>query len=689
MGCDSLLTERNIKIMKYIISSSESISIKYLAELFNLSERSIRYDIENINYILKDNDLPVINRNSGGVLTLEHKNLVQKYIESLTVFQYSLEVRSKLLLYMVALTGKINIANISRELDLSRSSVKADIEKIKPMLDSYRLELQISHKLGLVLTGDEIDIRTLQLRILLDFLTVSELEHLVVNDTINDFLGSIDTSVIDDFIYAIEKDTSNIITDDAFQLLKFYILIAVIRVQKKLTLKKPIHPNNLMNTDEYRSISQQKHILENYYSIKLNKQEILQIASIYIGSPTFNFPEAYYENWFVTEVLVHKLIKKFSLLYGLDLTKDKALIKELITFMKPTLYVINSDYHLHEVATSDEPILYPTIHSILLKLLNDFTFSKLKKMSKNRVAQLVNYFKASTERNKNNLRLNKNILLVCELGYDNSVLLAQELNQQYDINIIDTIPFHYAKNYDGLEDIDLIITTYNHDFPTIKKPIIKVNAKLTEADLMKLDAYPLPKSLNKIRLSKLINLIQSNSRLNKIIHVSDLLKSTMGNNLIDDLDDYQKGIDKMLNQSNVKVNLDVKDWEEAIKIAGQILMDSGSVTSNYVDSLIDVFSSYGDYMVIKEGIAIPHAKNKDNILKTGFALLILNKPVMTPFNKELRIILAFSSFDDTEHLEALCEFANLITFTDFIESAIDFRTPMELLLYIDSNKHLL
>lgn len=689
MGCDSLLTERNIKILKYIIDSNEAISIKYLAELFNLSERSIRYDIDNINYILQDNQLPVIERSSGGILSLDNKSTVRNYIESLTVFQYSLEIRSKLLLYLIALTGKINITNISRDLDLSRSSVKADIEKIKPMLDSFHLELQTSHKLGLVLVGKEIDIRSLQLRILLDYLTISELEHLVVDDTINEFLKPIETSFIDDYIYAIEKEMNNLITDDAFQLLKFYILVALIRVQNNLTLEGLCHPDNLIQTDEYKSIYKNKNIIEDNYSITLSQQELLQIASIYKGSPTFNFPETYYENWFETEVLVHKLIKKFSLLYGLDLTKDKALIKELITFMKPALYIINSDYKLQEVTTEDEVIIYPTLHTTLLKLLNDFTFSKLKKMSKHRIAQLVNYFKASIDRNKHNLRLNKNILLVCELGYDSSVMLAQQLNQNYDINIIDTIPFHYAKNYEGIEDIDVIITTYNKDFPTLKTPILKVHSQLSEDDIVMLDSFPLPKSLNKVRLSKLINLIQSNSRLKEFIHVSDLLKSTLGNNLIDDLDNKKKGIDTMLGQGNIKVQVEARDWEDVIRMAGQVLMDSDCVTSDYIDSLVDIFKTYGIYMIIKEGIAIPHAKNEDNILKTGFALLILKEPIMTPFDKQLSIILAFSSFDNTEHLEALSEFANLISNTDFVKSTNGFRDSKEVLLFIQANRHLL
>ncbi len=677
-----MLTERHIKILNCIIKSYEPVSIKYLAELFNLSGRSIRYDIDNINYVLDDHTLPNIVRNSGGILSLEQKDDIKEYIESLTAFQYSLEVRSKLLLYQIALTGEVNIAAFSRELDLSRSSIKADIEKLKPTLASHKLVLRVNHKRGLILEGSEINIRTLQLSILLDFLVISEIENLVVNDVIQLYLGSIDSSIIDDYIFEVEKDTNNMITDEAYQVLKFYILISIKRIQSGQPSNGHNYREMLYSTDEFRSISKHKYLLEDNFSITLDDQELLRFASIYKGSPSFNFPESYYENWFETEVLVNKLIKKFSLFYGLDLTNDKELIRDLITFMKPTLYEIKSNNPIPDVMVNDETINYPAIHSILLKLLKDFSFTVIKKLSTNRITHLVNYFKASIDRNKNNLRINKNILLVCELGYDNSKLLAQQLTKHYDINIIDTIPFHYIKKYNGLEDIDVIITTFTQAFPTCNKPIVTVSPELTEQDLINLEQQSLPKSLNKIRLSKLINLIQNNSKLNEYIHVSELLKAAMGNTLIDDLSVRKKGLDSMLNLNNIRVNVHATDWEDAIRVACLNMLENHYVTSDYINSVVNVFKSYGVYMIIKDGIAIPHAKNNQDILKTGFSLVILDEPVMTPFDKELNIIFAFSSLDNLEHLEALSEFANLLTNTNFVELAPTFSTGEALLSFI-------
>ena len=47
-----MLNKRCIDIIKYLIDNNLQMSLKDAAIFFNISERSIRYDIENINYHL-------------------------------------------------------------------------------------------------------------------------------------------------------------------------------------------------------------------------------------------------------------------------------------------------------------------------------------------------------------------------------------------------------------------------------------------------------------------------------------------------------------------------------------------------------------------------------------------------------------------------------------------------------------
>ncbi len=47
-----MLNERCISIIKYFSENKENITLKILSDHFGISERSIRYDIDNINYFV-------------------------------------------------------------------------------------------------------------------------------------------------------------------------------------------------------------------------------------------------------------------------------------------------------------------------------------------------------------------------------------------------------------------------------------------------------------------------------------------------------------------------------------------------------------------------------------------------------------------------------------------------------------
>ena len=50
-----------------------------------------------------------------------------------------------------------------------------------------------------------------------------------------------------------------------------------------------------------------------------------------------------------------------------------------------------------------------------------------------------------------------------------------------------------------------------------------------------------------------------------------------------------------------------KDWQEAIKISCQLLIDKDIITEGYVDEIIENVVKHGPYIVIADQIAMPHA----------------------------------------------------------------------------------
>ena len=105
----------------------------------------------------------------------------------------------------------------------------------------------------------------------------------------------------------------------------------------------------------------------------------------------------------------------------------------------------------------------------------------------------------------------------------------------------------------------------------------------------------------------------------------------------------------------------MSDWEEAIRISGGVLEKEKCVKNGYITEMIELVKKYGSYIVIDEGIALPHAGITKDVLNTGISVVVIKEPVLFPDNKSANIFISFSSKDNTSHLNILNDLFNLIT----------------------------
>lgn len=69
-----------------------------------------------------------------------------------------------------------------------------------------------------------------------------------------------------------------------------------------------------------------------------------------------------------------------------------------------------------------------------------------------------------------------------------------------------------------------------------------------------------------------------------------------------------------------------KDWEEAIRLSGEILKQNELITDQYVDQVINDVKEYGPYIVIVPGVAMPHSSAKnEGVLGTGIGFTLYRK----------------------------------------------------------------
>ena len=100
----------------------------------------------------------------------------------------------------------------------------------------------------------------------------------------------------------------------------------------------------------------------------------------------------------------------------------------------------------------------------------------------------------------------------------------------------------------------------------------------------------------------------------------------------------------ILKKEYIRINESCKDWEDAIRHAGNILLEKGIVTQEYIDSVIKSVKLFGPYVVVAKGIAIPHCLGSMGVNENAITLMTLKNPVNfgNPKNDPVYYIILFA-----------------------------------------------
>lgn len=701
-----MLNKRCLEIIIYLIDHNNQISIRELADIYKISERSIRYDIDNINYFLKRNNFGQLNKMSKGIYEIdETKENLMTIIELLNANFYTFSKHErKEYLKAVCLFSEdiIHLHEISEILSVSLSTIKLDLREIKAFLSEKKLNLRFFSKLGLVLEGDEEKLRKAQLKFLLDYLDFSK-DELVVKNGIEETLGykmiiqelisyfeEFPIRDIRIFIKRIEKQLETVISDEAYKVLKFYMMITMKRLEKNITLtQREENEKFLKETKEYNILLEELDHFEENFNVEFNDPEILLLTELFLGSHSYNFSSSFFEKWIEIEISVNEIIKEVSQNIGIDLSNDKILLDGLLNHLKPAIYRIKNDIVLENEISSETKLMYEDLFEYVKVVCEDKLQPYMNKpMPEEEIAFLTIHFKIAIDRKANTNKETKNILLVCGFGYGSSKLLSQKLLERYDVNILDVLPYHKFLEIENYDDIDLIVSTLDVDPNTeYPFPIIKVHPIFSKNDRLKLEEYGLTEVRKKISLTKLMDVIKNDCIVEDENELIGNLKQFFKSKLFDDRDRFtKKDLSSLLDEDSIRLDCEAESWEDALRIAGNVLIENGSVTTDYIEDMIEAVNKNGSYMVVAEIIALPHARVTESVIKTDMSLIRLKKPVVFPGNKSVQIIFPFSSVDQNEHIEALSELVTLIEDYDFIKTIENSKTPKELKKFILNSK---
>ena len=130
----------------------------------------------------------------------------------------------------------------------------------------------------------------------------------------------------------------------------------------------------------------------------------------------------------------------------------------------------------------------------------------------------------------------------------------------------------------------------------------------------------------------------------------------------------------------IKVTKNVKNFEEAVRSAGEILLDNGMIKESYIEKMIEVAKTQ-KYIVIAPHIAMPHARPEDGVIKNGMSMLYLKEGVDFGHSEHdpVKVVFALAGKSHDSHLELLSKLCEVLDDEMFVKNLLNAQSKEQII----------
>ncbi|AUA37797.1 PTS system fructose/mannitol-family transporter subunit IIAB [Clostridioides difficile] len=614
------MKERAKKILDFIIKNN-NVTSQELQERFNVSKRTIYYDILAINEQLGK---------SGNIKNVKHKFIFEgnlcdarKIISTEEDKFLDSDYRKTFILNKILLGEKISIEKLTNEMLLSKNTVVQTITDVKKYLQTMGLRLEYKGKYKII--GDEYVIREL-------FLIIVQENVLEIN--------------------SISKEVSSFDTKGHIKLTDYSLLNLTKFVE---FLNKRIRDGKTLYSYKYLNEAKKISYFSNCKELlceEANENEQAYICTYISSLPSLNSEVK--ED--VVEEYVDKLIDKFEVNTAIKLESKHEFKKNILRHLHSSYNRIRFKFPIRNPMLDETKYKHESLYKIIKSIIeNEEEFPVFEGIREEEIGFIAAYFGGYLRGSRDNgLRRNK-VLLVCP----NGLMVSKSLEIQL-YKYIPTIEIVGIVSIKQLKEVnvyyDYIITTI--DIQNVNNVIV-VNPLLTSSDVQLL----MNKLISVKENEKYFNLelIIQAIRKNGVINNEEALKADLLNIIhkIDEGEMYQPMLKELINAERVNIIKSVRDWKEAIKIASKPLLEDNSIEELYIENMIKSVEKYGPYIVLADRFALPHASSKEGVNKLAMSLLIVEDEVDL-LGKPVNIFMVLAAVDNTTHIRALASLSEMM-----------------------------
>ncbi|MGM0168872.1 hypothetical protein IGI39_004627 [Enterococcus sp. AZ135] len=672
-----MLEEKYYIVLKEIVTNPNTTR-KGLETKLQLTKDQIKYAMSKINSYLNENELPSIQRTRNGGFVIEQSviNFIQKDEDTQKSSELFYSEDERIMILALLLFNEsldLSLEYFSYELKVSKNTILRDLSKLKQKLIVHSIKITYSRIHGYSISGNELLIR--------DFVKET-LYH--VNKMSNG------TQILDGFSGATSRERFEMVknlkqieteleirfTDEQFKILPYFLLILFNRINSGKVVKEKTYEEELdiSKLEEVRLIKQIL-LLDKY-----GRRETIYISLQILTSKIIS---AKFVNETITNNLRRALnlcIDNFEIKTSIELKDREIILNSLMYHLTPAYYriryLINEKNELYEKEFLENVIArYDFLNSIIrdcFKPLEELLEVPLPDIEIMYISLI--FGSKILPQGKSDYPKMKTAIVICPKGVTYSQLMLSQL-----MDIFPEVYFYEPVSHRAFEKSNLkvdIIFSIGH-FHSYDNCFV-VQAAMTEEEKQQLRALVVKKvfgvedKLNIVEriMGEIIEFIpreEHSAVKESILEILGEKLPIKQERISHAFENSILRISDFLTLDKIKIIDRVVDYQEAMTLAGQPLLLDGSVTTGYIQSVIDSHDFADPYTILGEEVAIPHALPADGVKKIGISLLIVREGFYYARDHALKLVFFIAPIDKKQHNQAIIDILTIAESQEIID----------------------
>ena len=644
-----MLKKQHFEILKIIGKESK---LSKVAELLNLTERSIRYKIDEINEELGSKKIEIKKREFFSLLTEDDMEKLFENIEENNYIYSQKEREELIILYTLMKKDNFLLKELADKLSTSKSTIRNDLKNLKKILLKYNIKLLQDDKLRYYFDYTEEDYRYFIAIYLYNYVSFDKKYDKIFFADLSYFRKIIYKEIKEEYINEIESISKRIkkvelnFMDETLNVLVILMVISQKRERKNSNLILE-NINILENRKEY---SQLKKIFPDFtntnllfitdYLFKISRDE----KDVFIK----------FKNWLDISVAVIKIVRAFEIESKTNLKNMDAFLDEIFYYMKPLIFRTKRKIKLKNSILKDVENLYPTIFNFLRKNFHYLENVIEENISDEEIAYLVPFFYKALQ---NNDKMNKKAILVTTYKENIALFLKEDIETEFlvDIDKIVTLK-NFEQIKDKLTNYDYILTTFNVEEDFLKEikltKVIELNPILTEKDIKKLENSGLIKN-KKIKMTNLLKVILENSSEVNVKNLVHSLDEAFPEKIYNDIDKNKFSMENFLKEENIfRLNLD--SFEKILNVFFELSFLQKNDINDIINKALN--NNFYSYLGFKTGIIFHKFNTKNN---QDSIIIAVNEKEIYINSKEINTIILINSTCEVRYRAIIYNFVKL------------------------------